>query len=160
MKKMILAACLLFSITGCNAQNDNNKKEKVTSGQTTQNNPKVDWKVNKQFDSNGNLIGYDSTFSWSYSTDAGGQQLGGDSLMNAFKSGLGSPFPSLFQGSFGKLFMNDSLFYHDFFTNDYFFQNMRDDKFFDHSQMTQEMDRLSNEIFNQRTRTPQELPKT
>ena len=63
IKLLSFALALLFS--SCTAQIE--KNEKVTSDTINSNTPKKDIRVNKGFDKNGNLVKYDSTYSYYYS---------------------------------------------------------------------------------------------
>jgi len=62
---LFVAVSLIFS--GCNGQEV--KKDKNTSDTTliSGNQPKEDIKVNKEYDKDGNLIRYDSTYTYYYS---------------------------------------------------------------------------------------------
>ncbi len=114
MKKTFLAALLVITFTGCHAQEGERKKD-FSSPQdtTTQNKPQASWKVNKRYDDNGNLVGYDSTYSWSYSSKgAVTNDAETDSIMNAFGKQFGD-FPSFFTQRFGTDVWNDSLFYNE-----------------------------------------------
>ncbi len=105
---------MAVTFAGCHAQERGVKKD-ISSPQdtTTQNKPQASWKVNKRYDDNGNLIGYDSTYSWSYSSKAGvTNDAETDSIMNAFGQQFGD-FPSFFTQRFGADVWNDSLFYNE-----------------------------------------------
>ncbi|MDP3312167.1 hypothetical protein [Lutibacter sp.] len=61
MKKYILFLIIGLLALNCNGQKDDIKKEEVEENQKTiAKQPKGSWKVNKEFDKNGNLIRYDS----------------------------------------------------------------------------------------------------
>ena len=59
---------MLFSLvlTGCNGQN-NDKANEIKNDTITQIQPKTDIRVNKKYDADGNLIRYDSSYSYYYS---------------------------------------------------------------------------------------------
>ena len=62
MKNMVFVLVLLGLVWGGQAQVT--EKEK-SHGEPSQETPKGAWKVHKEFDENGNLIRYDSVYSWS-----------------------------------------------------------------------------------------------
>jgi hypothetical protein len=79
--------------------------------------------VNKEYDENGNLIQYDSTFVW---------QLNSDSTMNfSFDDNFafGKEFPEMFGEFFG-----DSVFENFGFLNEHHFPSFNDEEFFRHFQ--------------------------
>ena len=146
MKNLLLSVLLVVFITGCNAQNT----KKINTNDTTQvqqNKPEINWKVNKKFDDKGNLISYDSTAIWSYSSGQNAHNIGADSVMMAFRKQFDSGFPSFFRESFGDPIWNDSLFYRDFTTPDYFIQKW-EHHYFDMVRMMRQMDSLRNSFLN------------
>lgn len=80
--------------------------------------PKTDIKVEKEFDENGNLIRYDSTYSSFYNYSSTNMKAL-DSLMNRFKSNIWSPFSSDFPSlnGFGNHLFHD---FNDLFGNEFF----------------------------------------
>lgn len=120
MKKILVFLALLCSITGCYAQNDKSKIKYATNSDTVHYRPQVNWKVNKEFDKQGNLIRYDSTYSWSYSGNSAKLQIEDDSLFNSFKKQFDFGFPSFTQEGFDDLIWSDSLFYNDLIAPDHF----------------------------------------
>lgn len=141
--KTIMSICLsLLLLTGCNAQTE---KSKITStGKDTASQPKVSWKVNKQYDDKGNVIGYDSTYTWSYSSSSGKNvPVAADSVMNSFRLQFNQLFPDMFNNSFGSPVWNDSLLYNDFLAPDYFMRKYRS-HYFDIEKMMRSMDSVRN----------------
>lgn len=66
----LIVSFILFSFVAQNKGQRNfinGKPDNEDSLKTNQ--PQVNYKVNKQYDENGNLVGYDSTFTYSYSSD-------------------------------------------------------------------------------------------
>ncbi len=121
MKTYVLMTALLFCLTGCKGQDkkegaivkEDNKKE--------MDQPKGSWKVNKEFDESGNLIRYDSIYSWSSSdslNDLSG--LDQDSLLNNFESKFYSNFSQFRSQGFEDIFEPDSLFSKRFFDKGFF----------------------------------------
>ncbi len=143
MKRTFFAFFLLLCITGCDAQIKRDNKDKFTNAETDQNKPQATWKVNKQYDSNGNLMRYDSTYSWSYSNKGGQQLADADSLMNIFNKQFVAGFPSFFPGSFGNADWNDSLYFHDFITPDFLPEKWESHNF-DMKEIMSKMDTLRN----------------
>jgi|GEM_PF-4778707 len=70
MKKLslLLAIGLAFVAGGCNARAS--ARQSGLTGDTVM--PKASWKVSRTFDEKGNLTGYDSTCTWSYTDTTGG----------------------------------------------------------------------------------------
>ncbi|WP_373058594.1 hypothetical protein [Zunongwangia sp. H14] len=125
--KLFMLSLLFLSLSSCNAQE---KKEKENGLITKKEEPKAvpqgNWKVNKEFDENGNLISYDSTYVYSYSTVDGDTIANGnmDPMLQHFQQMFGSrgmdEHSALFES-----FMNDSLNRtQDFFNNDFFSDEM------------------------------------
>ncbi len=110
MKNLILG--LLIVCTGFSVANAQQNKKK----------PEEKSIVNKEFDENGNLIKYDSTFVWSWSGDSAFQF---EFPMNDFFSGKDFP-------GFGEMFSDSAFeghFNHPFFNFDEFGQQFSDSAF-------------------------------
>lgn len=113
--------------TSCNAQDSNTSKknpEKHKTQQDSINKPKGNWKVNKEVDENGNIIRYDSIYSWSSSDKM--QGIENDSIFNQMRSMMHKRFSMLQspnlngfadQDSIMKPFFSDDFFKDDFFSN-------------------------------------------
>lgn len=136
----------LFMLS-CNAQTNKESDEIKTENKKTAISPKVDVKVNKEYDENGNLIGYDSTYVWSYTNIQGDSvSINTDSVLSHFKPMINSRYPDFFN-QYNSLFFNDSLFYHDFFAPDYFMD--RWEKEIDRmNRMMREVDSMKKLFFN------------
>jgi len=130
MRKLCIAL-LFLSLTACSQT----KKDKTEAfDKKTGNNPKVEIKVNKKYDPKGNLITFDSTYSYFYSS--GGRdsmRVGLDTMFNRVRSAFKTDFPSNWGSEFNSVFFNDTLFKYDFLNDDYFskrfemnMQKMRD----------------------------------
>lgn len=146
--KTFLSVCLLLLVAaGCDAQTGKSKKTLQVGDTTSQ--PKASWKVNKKYDDKGNLIAYDSTYTWTYS-GKGGQDIPieVDSVMNAFRKRFNSTFPSMFNNSFGSPVWNDSLFFNDFLRQDYFMRKYND-HYFDMKGMMRSMDSVRNSFLQE-----------
>ena len=144
MKRFFALSVIVLFAFGCNAQKTEQQKEK------TENKPNESWTVNKEVDENGNVIRYDSTYTWSYSNVEGDSvNVNVDSLMNSFKNYFGAQMPSVFGQDFMNPMMNDSMLHRDFFAED-FFQNQFKYEFFDADKMFQRMDSIRGQFFKER----------
>ncbi|MGP8214206.1 MAG: hypothetical protein ACLQQ4_01445 [Bacteroidia bacterium] len=131
MKTKNLKLLLLFpSILFLSCKGQMNKGGKTSTTDTvvknstvtidTANIPKYKVNVNKRYDSKGNMLMYDSSYSYSYSSPGGMGQINDDSVYSRFKSFFHKNYSSFFNSPFNDIFYQDSLFKYDFFNNDYF----------------------------------------
>lgn len=126
LKLLPLLPLIIFS--SCKGQTKKGSEkmpEAVTSSTSTvvdtTHNPKYKIYVNKQYDKNGNLVKFDSSYSYYYSSPNGGtMHIKDDSIYKQFKSYFSKNYPNSFNNPFNDMFYNDSLFQYDFFNNDYF----------------------------------------
>lgn len=114
MKTVMSLFLSTLLITGCQAQPDiSNASLSDTAAQ-----PKVSWKVNKEYDKDGNIIRYDSTYSWSYAQRSSSSNLlPGDSTLASFWKRIDANLHAAFDregmgglsdpGDFTHIFMND-----------------------------------------------------
>jgi hypothetical protein len=139
MKKIVLITIVISSFFACNAQD---KKE----DSTLKNEPKEKWSVNKKVDENGNITHYDSTYSWTYSTQDGNlSTVNLDSIMNSFDDFFKHKSPFNWNQDFSFFPSNDSLLMENFFKQDYFFDQWKQ-KNFNIERMIQQMDSTRNEF--------------
>ncbi len=115
MKKFIVFLLLLFLTSGCSAQ----EKDGSNNIDENQNKPLTKVLVNKEYDENGNLIRYDSTYSYFYSNIEGDSTLS-DSIFSSFQEGLFNAFPDIQRPFFDDMFFEDSLLTYDFYKDDFF----------------------------------------
>ncbi len=109
-----------FLVTACQAQTADNNVENPDLSATV-NKPKVEVKVNKEYDENGNLIRYDSAYVWSYTNTLGDSgYVNIDSLMLQFRPFMQDHFQMTFPDIEQDWMRNDSLFFHQFLGPDYF----------------------------------------
>jgi len=154
MKKVILFTILVsFLSTSCNGQhkleNGSDKKDTIK--------PKIDIKVQKDYDENGNLIRVDSTYSYFYSN------IKNDSIL---EKEIFDKFRLNFEGHFRPI---DSIFMGDFFGKDPFNRdNFYTDEFFENNfkmhrkrmdQIIKEMDSLKNNYYRKQQQFYKEVPK-
>ena len=136
----ILAMLFFFLFSSCDAQTDQKK------GKTDQKNlPKTDIKVNKEYDESGNLIRFDSTYTYYYSNIENNEALN-DSIFDAFKNSFNSFYPFSFKPFFEDFFFEDSLLIYDFYKEDFFeqrfLQNMQRMEL-----LFKEIDSMKNDFF-------------
>lgn len=142
-----MAAALVASFPACNAQEGQHHKEPTDKRGIVQNvdTPKVDIKVNKQYDDKGNLIAYDSTYSSVYH-NAIGDTARMDSIIKGFEQHFGQRFPFLNDPAFNDLFFQDTLLHNDFFHDDFFQKRMELNQQY-MQRMMAEMDSLKQQYF-------------
>lgn len=83
------------------------------------NQPIEDIKVNKEYDENGNLIRYDSTYTY-YDSNIEGDEIAADSIFNNFRNMFENNYSFSTTPYFNDLFFEDSLLKYDFYKNDFF----------------------------------------
>ena len=161
MKKIFYYSfSLLVICSSCNGQTEKNKKKETTVISThkeEKGNPKIDVKVNKRYDKKGNLVAFDSTYSYYYSKRTGEKALM-DSLFKEFKPFISMEFPLMKDKRFNELFLNDSLFYNDFFHEDYFRKRLELNEKYMKNMMFQ-MDSIKNEYFKIQSKLPLPIKK-
>lgn len=140
---------ILFSliVISCNGQ----RKENTTK-KTEENQPKTNIQVNKEYDESGNLIKYDSTYSYYYSNIESDAQLR-DSILNQFKSDFNNQYWFSRDPYFNNFFFQDSLMDFDFYTKDFFlnrFQNNAQRM----NQLFMQMDSIKNLYFMEQFQEP------
>lgn len=141
---MFIAVSLIFS--GCSGQETKKDKDRnVTDTTLSSNLPQENIKVNKEYDEDGNLIRYDSTYTYYYSNIDGNKAVA-DSIFDNFRNMFKDSYPFSTKPYFDNLFFEDSLLHYDFYKKDFFhnrfMQNMhRMEKLF------WEMDSIKNKFF-------------
>ena len=154
--KIILANLLLMTFSGCNGQIQKSNEQIQTdksnlniAKDSADNKPKIDVKVNRQFDDKGRLIKYDSTYTYFYSSSKGSAQIGNDSVFNNFRSFFDKSYPDYMTLKNDNVFFNDSLFKYDFFNDNYFQKRFElNGKMFEN--MFQQMDSIKREYLKQK----------
>ena len=145
MKKIVVLLIILV-ITGCKNQEKENQQIINDEQEISSIKPSEKWDVKKQYDEQGNLIGYDSIYSWSYSNVEGDSiKVNLDSIMDSFKMYFGKNRSIDWDDDFYYFPKNDSLFMNDFFKDDYFLKNWQ----MQHSEyedMIKKMDSMRNEF--------------
>lgn len=109
------------------------------------NQPIEDIKVNKEYDENGNLIRYDSTYTY-YDSNIEGDEIAADSIFNNFRNMFENNYSFSTTPYFNDLFFEDSLLKYDFYKNDFFHE-----RFMNNMQQMErlfwEMDSIENKFF-------------
>lgn len=144
-------ALALFT-SGCNAQDKKLSGEDLSKKDRKEmaNQPDISWDVHKQFDEHGNVIGYDSTYTWSYTNIEGDSvRVNTDSLMNSFNLYFKDNLPYIWDRNFTQPLWADSLFNRDFMDESYF-HNRWKKQYFDMDNMFREMDSIRMQFFNER----------
>lgn len=135
MKKCVLLLAVALLSINCSGQKSEYKKVEITEIEK----PKGSWKVDKEFDENGNLIKYDSIYSWSSSNNMEGLwAMDRDSLMRSFKSKFSKNYSRFEHQGFENMFSEDYLFSKYFFNDDFFGSDFGTD-FMDIDQITQDL---------------------
>ncbi|AUC77093.1 hypothetical protein [Olleya sp. Bg11-27] len=140
MKISILLFVMGLLSVSCNGQKSDtintgiqdNKNKVVTQ-------PKGTWKVDKAFDKEGNLIKYDSIYSWTSRGDLNTlSHVEKDSILRSLKSRLFTAFSDFENDGFDAVFSEDSLFSKQYFTDDFFGSEFGQD-YMDIEKITQKM---------------------
>ncbi len=139
MKKIGIIIFSVFTLVGCNAQE---KEQTKIAEQAVE--PKVDYKVNKEYDEDGNLIEYDSVYTYYYSNIDKDAMLK-DSIFKKFNEHLELNNP-IENSLFDDILKEDDFIEDDFFKEDFFRGNSdRNQEIM--FQMMQKMDSLKNQFF-------------
>lgn len=140
MKNLLLSLLLIIN-WGCKAQNENN----MNLADSLSNKPQTKILVNKEYDENGNLVRYDSTYSYFYS-NIPQESLQNDSTFTTFKDNFLMSFPDIQRPFFNDIFFEDSLLHYDFFKDDFFKKrfDLNRSRF---ERMFEKMDSLKNKFY-------------
>lgn len=122
-KYLTFLMALFLSLTSCQSQDKKEEDVAKEDNKKEVEQPKGKWKVDKEFDEDGNLIRYDSIYSWSSNNSLNDlKALDRDSLLNNFESKFYRRFSQYKSQGFDDIFEQDSLFGNHFF-NDNFFES-------------------------------------
>lgn len=149
---IITAFFLVIDITigfSTNLIKPDSGKTKKSEDDTLKSNPKVDIRVNKEYDDNGNIIRYDSTYSYIYTYPDGSKEtLNADSLFKSFQPYFFDRSFEIMRDPFRDFFDKDTFYEKHFFEQNYFMQQFEREKFrFD--EMIKKMDSLRNRFLKQ-----------
>jgi hypothetical protein len=123
MKSIHLLILITALIAGCEGQGQKTTAALGTLPDTSKKKQSIpgDIIVNKRFDDKGNLIQYDSTYSYHYSSPGlSPDSIASDSLYGELKGPLKLDYQRVFGSRMDSLFFNDTLFKYDFYNSDYF----------------------------------------
>lgn len=145
MKKIVILSLAAILSISCNAQENrkegNQQKKKDTQLEASVE-PRGTWKVDKEFDENGNLIRYDSIYSWSSGGDLDRlSTLDRDSTLQSMQSRFYKNFSRFGNKGFDDNFSPDSLFTNRFFDDDFFTSQFGED-FMDIDRMHKRMEAM------------------
>ena len=142
MKKIVLLTFLIsVLLSGCNGQ-----KMESAMDKGKRNKPETNITVNKEYDEDGNIVKYDSTYSYYYS-NIENNKFAGDSIMKLFRERFNNRYFFSEDPFFDNLFFQDSLLDFDFYKKD-FFRNRFFDNWRHMDQLFLEMDSIKNNFFN------------
>lgn len=144
MKKLLLfALAIVIMLLSCDGQSKRENK----NPQEISNQPQTEIKVNKEYDKDGNLVKYDSTYSYFYSNIEGDSVLR-DSIFRDFKSQFNQQYLFSKDPFFNDFFFIDSLLPFDFYRDDFFSTRFKNNM--NHmNQLFWEMDSIKNTYFMQ-----------
>jgi hypothetical protein len=147
MRKTILVS-LAISITllSCNGQSKN-----IDTKHVKDNKPQTNIKVNRDYDSKGNLIRFDSTYSSYYSNIKGDTTLR-DSIFSRFRNQFNESYFFSDEPFFKDFFFVDSLLKYDFYKKDFFYNRFRDNMQRMDS-LFRGMDLMKNDFYNRQDKS-------
>ncbi len=146
MKNIVLLIVVMALFTGCEAQSNKEEKDSKAEAKGLVK-PQTDYKVNKEYDENGNLIGYDSTYTYYYS-NIDKDALKKDSIFKEFNKHFMDINPFENNPFLINPLQQDSMLEEDFFKED-FFRNSFEKNQAAMIKMLDRMDSLKNEFFLQ-----------
>jgi hypothetical protein len=143
-RTIILILTISLTLSSCIGQTKKSEK------QSKENLPKTSIKVNKEYDKNGNIIKYDSTYSSYYSNIKDNSNLK-DSVMEEFKNHFNQSYFFSNQPFFRNFFFQDSLLMYDFYKRDFFYNRFRNNMERMDS-LFRGMDLMKNDFFNKQVK--------
>ncbi|OZV69809.1 hypothetical protein [Winogradskyella aurantia] len=142
--KKIMILLVALAMTSCNNEKKESEQPESVKQDTTIVKPIESWDVQKEVDEFGNLIKYDSTYTWSYSNTKGDSiQVNLDSIMDSFKGYFGKNTPLNWNEDFSYFPEVDTLLKDNFFKKDYFFDQWKQNPM-SIEKMLQQMDSTRN----------------
>ena len=114
--KHVVAFLFILAITGCMGQEKEKDEISKDEKQEMAQEPKGQWEVHKEYDDLGNLIKYDSIYSYDYSnTKDDSIKINLDSIIDSFRGYFEDKVPFDWKRDFSYFPKTDSLFMKDFF---------------------------------------------
>lgn len=158
MKRTLLLLPTLLLMVSCHGQEQKDQPKK-TEDNIAQEQPKGNWEVNREYDEDGNLISYDSIYSWSSSDAAKNMaKMDKDSLLQSFQMHMSKGFSPFDDENFSSFFADDSLFTKHFFQNDFFESQLGKD-FMDLNEMHKRMAEMQKKFMEEYHQTPKKQEK-
>jgi len=139
---LFIAVTLILS--SCNGQEKQTSNDKLSDAKNA---PKEDIVVNKKYDEQGNLIKYDSTYTYYYS-NIENDTIAEDSIFTNFRKMFELEYPFSYKPYFNDLFFQDSLMKYDFYKEDFFTERFRQN-LEQTEKIFREMDSIKNQFFNE-----------
>jgi hypothetical protein len=146
----LIVIALSVTLISCNGRTA--KQNAGAEGGDTVAKPQTSVKVDKQYDSSGNLVKYDSTYSYYYSKINDNKNLG-DSIYHNFRDHFIRKYSFSSDPFFNDLFFQDSLLQYDFYRKDFFMNRFRNNMMMMDS-LFWGMDSLKNSFFNKQFKIP------
>ncbi|MDD4727773.1 MAG: hypothetical protein PHN55_03350 [Dysgonamonadaceae bacterium] len=143
-RKLLSILAVLLVFCSCNKQEKQTEDNQLTNAKNA---PIEDIIVNKEYDEQGNIIKYDSTYSSFYS-NIENDSLAEDSILIKFKNMFEQEYPFSYKPSFNDFFFRDSLMKYDFYKKDFFMERFKQNML--HTEkIFREMDSVKNKFFNE-----------
>ncbi|HZJ79598.1 MAG TPA: hypothetical protein VFC69_03365 [Dysgonamonadaceae bacterium] len=139
-----LIAAILFILSGCTQQENKLQNTELSNDKDA---PIEDIVVKKEYDEDGNIIRYDSTYSSFYS-NIKDDKFAEDSILKDFKSMFEKKYPFSYNPSFNDFLYRDSLMKYDFYKKDFFSNRFNQNKE-RIDKMLEEMDSVKNKFFDE-----------
>lgn len=122
MRRAVLGIIILLLISSCTTEKINGQQKNEDS--LIVNKPQTKIIVNKEYDENGNLISFDSSYSYLY-TNVKQDSIFGDSSYTMFQQKFFNSFPKNQRPFLNEIFFEDTLLSNDFFMDDFFSKRYR-----------------------------------
>jgi len=154
MKNLLILSSILFiSFYSCSAKKTKSESAKILETSLIDTiKPKINYKVSKKYDKNGNLISEDSTYSYIYSNGNISEKMQ-QKIYKQFKNEMSQKFPDIqnnfFDSFFGNNDINDSIFKNNFYSPNYFFKNQNKQI----RRMLKQMDSVKNNFYKLQVKT-------
>jgi hypothetical protein len=152
MKRILfISLAILLTLISCNGQT------KKTEKQPKNDLPQTNIKVKKDYDKNGNIVRYDSSYSSFYSNIKGDSVLR-DSIFNNFRQKFNQNYFFSDQPYFKNFFFVDSLLKYDFYKKNFFYDRFKNDMARMDS-LFRGMDRMKNDFFDKQFKPENKIKK-
>jgi hypothetical protein len=162
MKRIsLLSLAILLALGFCIGQGKKADKTLVpnvsSTGEQAKNKPQTNIKVNKEYDDKGNIISYDSTYTWSYSSH-GDNAAVSDSVLAQFKNFFNQGGAMSMDDFFGNRSSQDTVSAKASDLDDFFASHQKN-SMEQMRRMFAEMDSIQNNLFRDKVQPKARLPK-